>query len=463
MKQAKSKNSLFRRYYAQILLLIIAFTFFSRAINIHKPEKYMFDEVYHAVTAKLILHNDTRAYEWNNPPPEPNTAVDWLHPPLAKYTQAAAMAGFGESSFGWRFSSVIFGCLVILLTAKITLALFDSHATALLAAFLTSLDGLVFAMSRIAMNDIHVTTFILATIYFYILFFKSQYSDKKMLLFSGISGGLALGTKWSGLFVIAAVCILEALRIIKPFLNTLLKNKKITLPDLKILFKNSVLSFAILICIPACLYILSYSHMFLLGKDFSHLVELHKNIWWYQTNLSATHPAESKPIDWFLNTKPVWIAVNYVNTTTRGDIYAVGNPALFFFGGISIIFSSAWLLLHKLIEKSKKQIVDTQTRPFVVLLVFFYFMVWFPWQLSPRIMFFYHYLPAVPLMTVLLSFWLNKLYKNNKFKEIAVALVLIIVLTFVVWYPHLSLLPINTSFKEAVYFYFDSWNQTLRT
>src|SRR5438105_1782547 len=78
------------------LILILLFATIGRFYRLSLPSVYYFDEVYHALTAKLIARNDVRAYEWWNEPVEPNTAVDWLHPPLAKYTQALSMKVFGE-------------------------------------------------------------------------------------------------------------------------------------------------------------------------------------------------------------------------------------------------------------------------------------------------------------------------------------------------------------------------------
>src|SRR5258708_3911057 len=150
-----------KKNYWFLLSLIVIFAFISRVYRLNLPKEYIFDEVYHAVTAKLIRRNDPRAYEWWNPPLEPDTAVDWLHPPLAKYTQALGMDLFGENSFGWRISSAVFGTLVIIATAFLADELFKSKKIALLSAFLAACDGLLLTQSRIAMNDIHVTFFIL--------------------------------------------------------------------------------------------------------------------------------------------------------------------------------------------------------------------------------------------------------------------------------------------------------------
>lgn len=102
-------SGLLQKYGGTVLLFILAFAYLTRMYQLNIPERYMFDEVYHAVTSKLIAQNDPRAFEWWNPPPEPDTAVDWLHPPIAKYTQAFFILIFGDNSFGWRYSSVLFG------------------------------------------------------------------------------------------------------------------------------------------------------------------------------------------------------------------------------------------------------------------------------------------------------------------------------------------------------------------
>jgi dolichyl-phosphate-mannose-protein mannosyltransferase len=446
-------KSIFVKYYPQLLLLILAFTFISRTYRLHIPEKYMFDEVYHAVTAKLMVDGDTRAYEWDNPPPEPNTAVDWLHPPYAKLTQAASMTVFGKNAFGWRFSSVVFGVLVVWVTAKIAETLFKNKHIALLSAFLLSMDGLLFAMSRIAMNDVHVTFFILLSIWKYLQYVDQKRKSKMFLIYSSIAAGFAIGTKWSGVFSLGFIGFSEAIFTLKTFFNV--KNKY---SRTNLMFLRDQLLLLIVSCliIPAILYIGAYSQMFLLGKDFNHLVEMHKNTWWYQTNLTATHPAQSSPLEWFMNTKPVWISVKYSDQMRRGDIYAIGNPALFWIGNIGI-FTTLFTIFYSKFKKIK--VVKKFELKMLALLLFAYSIVWLPWSLSPRIMFFYHYLPAVPLLSINLSFWLYKIWNTQRYRALSALAVTLIVISFIVLYPHLTLIPLSIELKNNVYFYFDFWKQ----
>ena len=55
------KDSWIKKYYGTLLLGILFFSFITRIYQLHIPERYIFDEVYHAVTAKLIAKNDPRA------------------------------------------------------------------------------------------------------------------------------------------------------------------------------------------------------------------------------------------------------------------------------------------------------------------------------------------------------------------------------------------------------------------
>lgn len=419
------------QYYPVLLLSLVAFAFVTRIYRLHIPENYVFDEVYHAVTAKLIANNDPRAYEWWNPAPEPDTAVDWLHPPLAKLTQAASIELFGETSFGWRLSSAIFGVLVILVTVKLAEALFQNKSLALLAGLIASLDGLLLVQSRIAMNDIHVTFFIILTLLWY--WKLRTIKEEKYLWLAGIAAGLAVASKWSGVLLIGGIGLYEILLALSR-----LWHKRQLVPEL---IRGIKIIMAFLV-IPVSIYLLSYSQMFLQSKNLSHFRELHRQIWSYQTGLTATHPAQSKPFEWFLDLRPAWYAVEY-GENTKANIYAFGNPAIFWLGAIAVIISSFFVLIkkHKLTEA-------------YTFLLFMYFMTWLPWQFSPRVMFFYHYAPAVPLLVIILAYSLMKI--PLKLRLLAVGL---IVASFIVWLPHWTLIQMPTEFVDKVYYFLDGWQQ----
>ena len=478
-------------YYRPLLIVILAFAFFTRVARLSQPNTYIFDEVYHAITAKLIARNDHRAYEWWNPPVEPNTSVDWLHPPLAKYTQAASMLVFGENSFGWRFSSALFGVGVIWATAYLSLILFKNKPLSLLAALLASLDGLLLVQSRIAMNDIHVTFLILLTAIMYRLFrdSQSQLQLNKWLWLTGLSAGLAMGTKWSGLFILIFVWMYELWSLVTS--HAQFKKK------MKFFLQRLV----VLGVLPLIIYILSYSHMFLQGKTLvclsdrvqqgkcyyeelpvaghtfrfyaSHFYELHRQIWWYQTHLTATHSYQSRPWQWFFDLRPVWMYVKYEDADHIGNIYSQGNPLLFWTGDVALIASLGGLAGISLLAFKRRSLSKTQLKKIkpawtqyepVLFVLLAYSIVWIPWQLSPRIMFFYHYTPAVPFLCINLAFWLHQLFspatKQDRLlsQSLAWTTLLIIALTFVLFYPNWTGIVVSKSFMNRVYFAVESWH-----
>src|SRR6202040_3166824 len=69
---------------------------------------------------------------------------------------------FGLNSFGWRFSSAVFGSLAILLICRIARRMTRSTLLGCLAGLLMSLDGLEFVLSRTGILDIFLMFFVLA-------------------------------------------------------------------------------------------------------------------------------------------------------------------------------------------------------------------------------------------------------------------------------------------------------------
>jgi len=430
-----------------ILFLILFFAFVTRIYRLHVPDRYIFDEVYHVVTAKLIAANDSRAFEWWHSPIEPNTAIDWLHPPLAKYTQGFFIKILGSSSFSWRISSVLFGVGVIWAIYKLSEELFNDQLLSLLAAGLASLDGLLLVQSRIAMNDIHVTFFILLTLIFYIKY-KKEPQNKKLFL-TGLMAGLAMGSKWSGLMVLIVICLLEVIEWLKKLIT-----RKIKWNDL---VNHGLLMVVALGLIPLTIYIMSYGQMFLQGKDWIHFTKLHNQIWWYQTNLDATHSYQSQPWQWFLNLKPVWFHVDYSKEGYIANIYSLGNPAFHFVGVMGAVFTTFFLIIKKIGKQSNQKIKNLNW------LLIIYLSLWLPWQISPRIMFYYHYTPAVPLLSIIMAYWLIniwsiKIKQNSEWNKIAVLVtVLLIFILFVIWYPQWTAIPMPKEFVDAVYYIIPSW------
>ena len=424
-----------------LLALILSASFWVRVYRLDYPEKYYFDEVYHALTAGAYARNDPAGYEWWHTPPVPGTAYEWLHPPISKLLMAGSIRVVGDVGFGWRLPSAMFGVLVIWAVWWMARALFEDEWLGLVAAFLASLDGLLLAQSRIAMNDIFVTFFMVVALGWYWRWKKSNElkkikAEKRVyLLLASVFTGLAVATKWSGVFVVGVVGIWEVLGLVAGGIKISRKH----------LFRFGqrvgllLVSFAV---IPAVIYVLSYGQFWLQGHTVKQFEELHNQIWWYETHLDATHPYQSRPWQWVLDLKPVWFHVEYLGES-RADIYNLANPVIAW-GGLSSMVWVGWRFLVK--KKSE-----------YLFLIICYLVVWLPWVASPRIMFFYHYSPAIPFLSMALALLVVKLWRGKGVgRAVGLMVVGLAVAGFIYFFPRLTGMPIPNSFAEQ-YVWFESW------
>lgn len=387
-----------------ILVAILAFAFITRIFNLDSPSTMYFDEVYHAFTAKTMMGADfAKAWEWWNPNPE-GFAYEWTHPPIAKLGMVLGMLIFGQNSFGWRIPGAVLGVGAVYLIYLIAKKLFKDEAVGLLSAAVFSLDGLPLVMSRIGMNDSYILFFSLLSIY---LFMKEK--DFASALFYGF----ALASKWSALWAAPIIFVLWLKR----------KNK----------FKPSILWFMLL---PFAVYLLSYLPMFTTGHDLKIWWGMQQQMWWYHTNLKATHPYTSPWWSWPFLIRPIYL---YTSSEVGGlvsRIYAMGNPVVFWFGLVSIGLCA----IYSYLERNKG----------LGLVVFSYLIFFVPWAASPRIMFFYHYLPSIPFLAIATGYILRR---NSK---LILGYLVIGFLAFIYFYPHWAGLQIPL-WLDRSYYWISSW------
>lgn len=413
------------------LLIITLFGLSLRLFRFTQPSHYYFDEVYHAVTAKAYADNNPNAYDPFAPPPKENTAYDWLHPPLAKLIQAGSIKIFGDNPVGWRLPSIIIGTAIIPATFLLAFLLFGPMV-AIFAAAVISLENLTFVMSRITMNDVFVTFFILMAFSYFVIFLKKK--KTKDLFITAIFLGLAFGSKWTGLYAVLTIGVLFAL--------FQLRERKI---DLRIIF---------IAVVPAILYLLSYGQFWIQGHSLTDFINLHKQIWWYQNRHDLEHPYGTTPVycvpkglnaqkswcPWALDVRGVYFSFEQYGTKA-GYIYALGNP-LVFWGGIMAVS----YMIGKILEKPRKE---------YIIPTFGYFIFWVPWIFSPRIMFLYHYLPAIPFMAILIGFLLKELYRS-KYKFFVYVIILAFFIVFIYFYPISSGWPIEVN-KIDEFMWLKTW------
>ena len=151
---------------------------------IMQPSELVFDEQYYIADARSIIEGDGTLR------PE--------HPPLGKLFIVSGILLFGDNPLGWRFFSVIFGTICIVLFYLICRKLAMPKEAALFATFLLTLDNLSFVQASVAMLDVYSFTFTLCA---FLLYLNGGY------MLSGISVGLSALAKLSGALALPAIFI----------------------------------------------------------------------------------------------------------------------------------------------------------------------------------------------------------------------------------------------------------------
>jgi predicted membrane-bound dolichyl-phosphate-mannose-protein mannosyltransferase len=122
----------------------------------------------------------------------------------------------GDNQFAYRFPGVLLASLMAVCIYLLARFLFARRAVALIVALLVLVDGMFFANARIAMNDTYVAFFIVAAMTVFVPLWLGRWRSRPQiavgLLAVGVLLGLALASKWVGLYAMGAVGLLVLLR-----------------------------------------------------------------------------------------------------------------------------------------------------------------------------------------------------------------------------------------------------------
>ena len=216
---------------------VMALALFLRLWHLSTPAKFEFDETYYAKDAwSLANHGFVRQYvdDANEKILNGQTTGIWkddpsliVHPEAGKWLIALGEKAFGMDPFGWRIAAVVAGSLMVLVMCRLGKRLTGSTLLGCVAGLLLTLDGLHFVLSRLALLDIFLALFMLLGVTCMVIdrdwhrarlarLQQDPVTDsaswgpvrgllvRPWLLTSGLFWGLAVGTKWTALFPMAA-------------------------------------------------------------------------------------------------------------------------------------------------------------------------------------------------------------------------------------------------------------------
>lgn len=399
------------------IILAVALTLTAFGVRVYRldiPHEWVFDEVYHALSAEMYALNDPRGYEWWHISPE-GLAYEWLHPPIEKLLMAGSIKVFSHpfvplsklnppldasTTFAWRFPSAVCASLTVLVIILMGTRMFN-FPVGFLAGLFYAIDPLSFVQGRLGTSDAIFTFF--STLAFYQLYiFLADYPKKYIqnILLLGLGVGLAFSTKFTGVFTIfwSGFFILALFIYRRYFVKV--KKRKIDYSLDRLFLTLAIFALTII-----NVYLFSHLQWWLQGHTWQEFYELHNQIIRYHIGLKATHPFSSPPLSWPIMQKPVWIYMGQDEFGKSLNIWATGNRVTWYAGLASVVFftTSLFVRLGKAIHTKKLAKFFTPDNVKLIFLLTLYFGMFLPWLLSPRILFIYHYLPALPFLFLLLA------------------------------------------------------------
>ncbi len=369
-----------------------------RAWDLGRPHALVFDETYYVKDAWTLGRLGFEA-QWPDDPDPAFVAGDVtsyldraayvVHPQVGKWLIALGMdlGGGATSSAAWRLASCVAGVLAVLLVTRIARRLFASTAMGLVAGLLMAVDGEAIVHSRTALLDQFLMLFVLVA--FGCLLLDRDWARRRLAervgaivdaggsvgrygprlglrwwrLAAGVALGLACGTKWSGVYFLAAFGLLtvawdlaarRAAGVGRWWEDGLLA--------------DGVPAFVQMVPTALVVYVASWWSWFAtpgayfrqwaadnpgqgvtwLPDALSSFVHYHVEMWKFHTTLDSEHAYAANPFGWIIQWRPTsffWEkhapGEGTCPATAAGDcvqaITSLGNPLLWWLAALAIV------------------------------------------------------------------------------------------------------------------------------
>ena len=375
--------------------------------TLDRPHALVFDETYYVKQAYSMLRfgvemrvldslkKPDEAFTGGNPDVFSTVDGDFVvHPPVGKWVIAVGQGLFGaDSGWGWRFSVALLGTLSILIVGRVARRLFGSTALGCVAAFLLAFEGSHFVMSRTSILDLVVMFFALCA---FAALLVDRDRSREILAqkvgalprgswpegpgpwlgarpwrwVAGASLGLCTGTKWSGLFFLAAFGLMSVWWDMGAR-----RAAGVRRWGLGALLKDGPFAALAMVGTAAVVYTASWSgwfltsigyhrqwHTFHPGEGVQWLppvlrnwVRYHQDAYAFNTTLETPHPYQSSPWSWMVQTRPTSF---FYESPTRGlegctaeqcsqAVNPIGTISVWWVGILALLVVLWWWLVRR--------------------------------------------------------------------------------------------------------------------
>lgn len=397
-----------------------------------------FDEIYHPRNAWEIANGQTM--------------YATVHPLLGTNIMALFIKLFGMSPFVWRLPGALFGIMIIPMFYMILKLMFKDTRLCTLGTVLVAADFMHITTSRIGTLEPFSVFFILLMFYWMIRYFFTNFYDTdskttlRYLLFSGISMGVAIATKWTACYSAVGLALILFANWYQRFKEYKLAKKALQSGDLNheqkleakhivsnfmpMLKKTFLLCFVFFIFIPVVIYWVSYIPDKVWGAagwSISNVWDQNMYMYNYHTDLTSTHPFSSTWYMWLFDIRPIWYYSNINQTGISNTISCFSNPLLTWVGVPAVLYMIYDMFKHK------------SRKGFVILVGILTALG--PWVLLvSRCVFAYHFYPTSFFMMLAIVYCAKRLLEKDEklgMKIITVYMILYVVM-FIVFLPAIT-------------------------
>ena len=443
-----------------------------------------FDEIYFARSAYEYVHGID--------------VFEWSHPPVGKLIMALPVLLFGFSPFTYRFMGNMAGILMIPVMYILAKKIFKDRKYAILAAVLITFDNFHMAHTRMGTVDSFLVLFVMSSALFMFDYLElkddSLKNKSKYLILSGIFIGLAIATKWTGLYAglgLAIVFFINLYQQYKDNIKKIFKDKDlfkkiyfililvVIIPmvmyyslvilegigvaklytkiylimlvlffvglfyvinkDDKYLIKLSIICIISFIMIPVVIYVMSY----LLFPNVSYydgtlkgILETTKMMYDYHAYLDATHPFSSNWYSWVVMYKPVWYYGGLYSNNSHASIVGIGNPSIWWLSLPGIIY-----IIYRVIKKH-----DNDS----LFILIFILATYLPYVFIGRIMFMYHFFVTFPFIILAITSMFKGICEKIKSNDLCLFYIVLVVVMFVIFYPVTTGIVVSNEYFDSI-------------
>lgn len=223
-------------------------------------------------------------------------------------------------------------------------------------------------------------------------------------------------------------------------------------------FLESAVSFGVFfMMLPVYIYMLTYIPMLANGHDLADVRDLNRLAYDFHSNLKSPHGYSSSWWEWPINARPIYLYVGSQGAETA-KIYSMGN-FLIFWAGLPALAFTLWQGLRfvqaKISATGALQIWArfVEGQPALIFVVLCFLGFWLPWALNPRILFLYHYIPALPFLILALGYSLSFIWTRDPpwGKALALTFLVACAAVFIFYYPHFAAVYVSNDIDEYYY------------